>query len=211
MDTLRVVRVFSIDELRAISREKARDTEAVLWPSKKRYLYDPGSSAADDGDTVITPSEPSPNCGDCCNAVGRWLLENKPPTVSLPPAVFFVNKTDGDVGLGGMSAIPGMLISLTLAQDSDVTINWSAAFSITAFSAITARLTVDGVDYDWTVWSQINGAGGDTSHNCHASHTITLPLSAGSRSIELKLAATNAGLYADTSTPASLTAIVWTP
>jgi len=81
MDPIRVVRVYSLDELRGITNKDARGMEAILWPSKKRYLFNPGSLAADDGDLVIQPEDHPADC-HCCGGKGRWEIENPPPDLS---------------------------------------------------------------------------------------------------------------------------------
>ena len=66
--------VFSVDEIRDIPHELRRKLEVILLWSRDRYIFDPASILADDGDDVLEPSETG-HCV-CCEDSGRWLKKD---------------------------------------------------------------------------------------------------------------------------------------
>ncbi len=148
---LQVVTADSIEDIRSIPKSLRGKVQVLLLSSMREYVFRSLSSDEDDGVNVLAPD---PSVGSCCLDSGRWIIvpccDDGSSSSAAIPEIHYVNKEDGNVGLGAMAPIAGMAITLTLAQDSDVTIDLSADFSITSFSFITCRLTVDGVDYDFT-------------------------------------------------------------
>ncbi len=62
---LRLRRVYSIQAIKDIPPKDAPDFELILWPSRSRWLWDPGSVLIANDTTIVRPA--------WATTVGRWL------------------------------------------------------------------------------------------------------------------------------------------
>ncbi len=68
---LQLAKAYSVAELRSIPHNLRPVLEVILLPGRDRYLWNASSTADDDGDLVLAPTEAAP-CR-CCGTSGRWL------------------------------------------------------------------------------------------------------------------------------------------
>jgi hypothetical protein len=157
MELLRTGRVYSIAEIRAVSRQIARNLELILWPAKLRYIFDPASTADDDGFNVLAPNEAAGGC----SAGGRWVLESSPPGSDDDSGrgggggsgitILEAEDVAGHGGAGGAD-ITDATLTFTLAADADVAI-WgegTAALDFLNRTSAALGIDVDGTQYNGT-------------------------------------------------------------
>lgn len=166
MDSLRLVKAYTVDEIRGIATSAARGIEVVLWPSRKRYLFNPGSTAADDGDQVIAPAVDAVECGDCCASMGRWELEFTPPVTVLDSGLTILEAEDvaGHDGSGGAD-ITDATLTFTLSETKSVAI-FGEATANTDFALRTSAalaINIDGTPYPGTTASSSTLGSGQVS------------------------------------------------
>jgi hypothetical protein len=125
-------------------------------------------------------------------------------------AVFYtidkILKTDG---VSALLPIPGTTINFTVAVDGNCTFMASGYFAGTSgLIEGTLYFRIDGVDYiPGGSFFCINGAGGDRTGPISASPSISLFLSAGPHTVELRATQTNLALQASATNPLTLAVI----
>jgi len=148
---LRIVKVYSLDDLRSISAKAAPSLEAILFPSKRRYLFNPASRADDDGDKVIAPVS---QVTECCQDQGRWEVEAFSSPSSGTAKILEAQDTAGNSGAGG-AYITDATISFTLTDEKDVDVIASGTANIDFALRTSAALgiEIDGVQFPGTTAS----------------------------------------------------------
>jgi hypothetical protein len=76
---LRLLEAFVVQEIRDVPHDLQRVVEIILnipGRIKPRYIYDPQSTADDDGDVYLEPSATAKANCSCCSTSGRWVRED---------------------------------------------------------------------------------------------------------------------------------------
>ncbi len=147
MELLRILKVYSLDQLRGLSRKSAPGLEVLLWPQKYRYVWDPSNRGVDDGLRVIALTEDSTDC--CSGGDGRFVLESYSTLTSgadAPVLTVLEEELDtGSIAVGSSTAwtvITGSDIVFSLTTPKDVAIDGEATAGVDGFNRTNAQLGI---------------------------------------------------------------------